>query len=222
MVFTERQKTELKNISKEMSKEIMEGFINDKKFMELFANKIVDIVSHKISEHVEKLSDKVDALEMKFNTIQGENNELRFKIDNLEQQLKLTHLRIYGVAEDNETSLKLKLQDLFTSKMGVSDLSFTSCYRIGSEKNLGKPRAIIVKFGSLEQRNMVYYNKKKLKGTKIVISEELTKGRHELLMLAREKLGKNNVWSVNGNIFAMNNGEKVKLKNEDDVMKILT
>lgn len=220
MVFTERQKTELKNISKEMSKEIMNEFINDKKFMELFANKIVDIVSHKISEHVEKLSDKINTLEMNFNNIQGENNELRFKIDNLEQQLKLTHLRIYGISEDNEISLKLKLQDLFKSKMGVSDVSFTSCYRIGSENNSGKPRATLIKFENIEQRNMVYYNKKKLKGTKIVISEELTKGRYELLMLAREKLGKKNVWSVNGNIFAMINGEKFKLKNEDDVMKL--
>ena len=55
MEFTERQRNEIKNISKEMSKEIMNEFINDKNFMETFASKIVDIVSQKVSEHVDKL-----------------------------------------------------------------------------------------------------------------------------------------------------------------------
>ena len=84
--------------------------------------------------------------------------------------------------------------------MGVSDYSITSCYRIRSSGiNSGKSRPIIVKFENAEQRNMVYYNKNTK--TNIVISEELTKCRYKLLMLAREKLGKKNVWSTDGKIY---------------------
>lgn len=61
--------------------------------------------------------------------------------------------------------------------------------------------------------------KKKLKNSKLVIVEELTLQRYQLLMLAKDKIGRDRVWTMDGNIFAKINGKKTALKTEDDVLK---
>ncbi|KAG5889186.1 hypothetical protein JTB14_019203 [Gonioctena quinquepunctata] len=84
-----------------------------------------------------------------------------------------------------------------------------------------KPRAIIVKFGRISHRNMVYMNKRKLKHTKIVIIEDLIRSRYETLLLAKQKIEKEKVWTMEGVIYTKVNGKKITLKSEDDVEKII-
>ena len=64
----------------------------------------------------------------------------------------------------------------------------------------GKLRAIIVKFTCWYARNKTYSTKKKLKRKKILITENLTYQRYNLLNEAQEKYGVNNVLNSNGRI----------------------
>nr|CAI5837297.1 unnamed protein product [Callosobruchus analis] len=78
-------------------------------------------------------------------------------------------------------------------------------YRCGSSKD-DSPRAILVGFYSAKTKNEVYSNKKNLKGSKITIREDLTATR---LKIVREKVsiyGKKNVWTNNGKILWLENG----------------
>ena len=61
------------------------------------------------------------------------------------------------------------------------------------KKTRGKIRPIIVKFVRYNDRNIVFRNKKKLKGQKISITESLTKIRMDKLRQAKEIYGFTNV-----------------------------
>lgn len=71
-----------------------------------------------------------------------------------------------------------------------------------------KTRAVIVKFENQIQRNEVFFRKKKLKSLRIVIVEDLTASRFELLNFVQDKLGRENVWSLRGRTFAKGGRKK--------------
>ena len=217
MVFTERQKNELHTIVKEISQKIVNQIITDKDFMDALAVKVADVVSKKMDEKIKILETKINTLENELKSVQGEKEELYLKIDDLEQVSKLNQLRLYGVPED-KNDLKLKVIQIFENKLGISGIELEHCYRIGKQQP-GKARPIIIKFAARMQRNIVFFNKKKLKGSKFVIVEELTLNRYQLLMLARDKMDKNNVWTADGRVFVKINGKKTVLKTPDDVLK---
>ena len=59
-----------------------------------------------------------------------------------------------------------------------SDTQIVSCYRIGTTKSGSKkPRPVILKFSAEYQRNIVFYNKKKLKGSKNNINKRFNKAQ---------------------------------------------
>nr|CAH7722632.1 unnamed protein product [Callosobruchus chinensis] len=102
------------------------------------------------------------------------------KLDNVQQHIKNNNLRLMQVPEAEGENLLDKVYDVFTNKMKVdiNKSEITAVYR------------------------MAAYNKKKfLKGTKIVIKEDLTLHRLKAVKVASEKFGFKNVWTVNGNIF---------------------
>nr|CAI5852592.1 unnamed protein product [Callosobruchus analis] len=92
---------------------------------------------------------------------------------------------------------------------------FEVCHRVG-RKEEGKNREIFVKIGSIEKRNPICAKKKHLKGTGVVVKEDLTSLRAELLRKAIEKVGLRNVWTENGKIFAIFNRKKIIVRNKED------
>ncbi|KAJ8964901.1 hypothetical protein NQ314_004540 [Rhamnusium bicolor] len=153
MGFTERQKSELKSVINE--------FFSDKNFMETFAVKIADIVSQKMMVHIEKLETKINTLEKQMSNIQGENEKLHLKVDNLEQFSKRNQLRVFGVPESNNENLKEILQVIFENKMEVNGSQLEYCYRLGQYNKEAKyPRPILATFIDAQQRNLIFNNKK--------------------------------------------------------------
>ena len=63
-----------------------------------------------------------------------------------------------------------------------------------------KPRPTIVKFTSYESRRKTFTSKCKLKGTKLIITEHLTKRRAELLSKARALDIVKAAWTIDGRI----------------------
>ena len=71
-----------------------------------------------------------------------------------------------------------------------------------------KGTPIIVKFIRRTQKNEVHRKKRLLKGTKMIITESLTKRRLQLLEKARLEFKQCPVWSWKGEIFVFHNNKK--------------
>nr|XP_023028344.1 uncharacterized protein LOC111516412 [Leptinotarsa decemlineata] len=216
MGFTERQKSELKNITKEITKEILKEFMSDDVFLEAIAKKVAE----KVNQQIDRISAEVSTLESKIFDIQGENEELSKKVEDLEQKLRLDQLRFYCVPETDNGILKANLEKIFSSKLAVSDPNIKQCYRISKHQGKSKPRPVIIKFGSVQHRNAVFSVKRQLKGSNMVLAEDLIKSRFGLLNFAKDKLGKNNVWTNNGNLFTVVDGKRTLLKTEEAILNL--
>lgn len=219
MVFTERQREEIKRLVKDVSKEVLQEMLENKKFVEKMSETLADKLSEKLLQRVEDLSSQINKQTDTIKTIQGEYEELSLKVEELEQKTNNCKLRFYGVKHENVDTLKDNIQNIIGMKIGVPDVRINACYRINSGKSRhGGP--VIVVFDSLAQRNSVYFNKKKLKGSNIMVTEELTKSRYELLLFAKEKLGRSNTWTIEGQIYSWVNEKKCLIKCEEDVRKL--
>ena len=64
---------------------------------------------------------------------------------------------------------------------------------------------------------LIFDAKKNLKGSKIVVTESLTKSRYTLLQRCWETYGKNNCWSYDGRIWVATDDEKFVVDNEMDL-----
>ena len=76
-----------------------------------------------------------------------------------------------------------------------------------------KTRTIIIEFLRYNDRNRVFRKKKKLKGQKISITENLTKIRMDKLRETKETYGFTNVWKNDGKIlFKSNSNAKLQVE----------
>ena len=83
-----------------------------------------------------------------------------------------------------------------------------------------KGTPVIVKFIRRTQKNEVYRKKRLLKGTKMIITESLTKRRLQLLEKARLEFKQCPVWSWKGDIFVFHNNKKKVIDDFIDITKI--
>ena len=138
------------------------------------------------------------------------------RLSELEQYSRRNCILIHGVEEGNqEENLIPTVLKIFNEKLDldIKKHQIDRTHRIGAKRTMAEitkkgHRAIVVKFVSYEQRSEVFNNKRKLKGSNLVISESLTRQRLDLLKCAKEKFDKNNVWTHDGKIVVLEN-EKV-------------
>nr|CAI5855927.1 unnamed protein product [Callosobruchus analis] len=94
------------------------------------------------------------------------------------------------------------------------------CYRVG-KKEENKPRGIFLKFKNQNIKEAIYRKKKLFKGSGIVVREDLTKVRLELLNYAIEKIGLKSMWTENSKIYAIGGDRKIAIiRNKQDVAKM--
>ncbi|XP_022829268.1 uncharacterized protein LOC111358378 [Spodoptera litura] len=115
-------------------------------------------------------------------------------------------LLIHGVPENKNENTSLVVASVVQEKLSMGNFSTSDvrrCRRVGSFANKAKPRPILVKIQDVDTRDKMWYNKAKLKGTSITISEFLTKTRHQVFMAARDKFGVANCWTKRGHIYVL-------------------
>lgn len=153
--------------------------------------------------------DKVNELNVKISKYEEKLN----KIDDIEQESKRNNLRIFQLPEKNGEDTKDEVVKLLKNKLNIqlSSKDIESCYRIG-KKDPTKKRGIFIRFHSFQIKQDIYLQKKLLKGTGILIREDLTEGRLMLLNQAIKKHSLNNVWTKNGNIFCKVEQNILKIK----------
>lgn len=179
-------------------------FIN--KISEMFACLVKDAVKQQVislEQRNDELSDRIRELEKQ---VAVQNSD----IDALKQKSKNSSLCFFGVDESQREDTRKVILDVITSKIGIDMCKeeIISCYRIGKTRDDGRTRPVLVYFSVTQRRDTVYKAKSKLKSTKIIIRENLTKGRMLIVKGALEAFGSKQVWTMHG-VVCVRTGDSV-------------
>ena len=109
--------------------------------------------------------------------LERDNNTLRDKVIDIQARSMCDNLLFFNMPENEGENTTEMIHHLLESKMEVEDarnkLKIDRSHRIGKKKaGNNRPRPIVVKFNYHQDREFVRINTKKLKGTKIGISEQ--------------------------------------------------
>ena len=155
-----------------------------------------------LTKYVDHQNSKIAIQETIIKRLEDDRDRLRMEMDDMQQYSRRTCLLIHGMKEERNENCEGLVKTVVNEKLkaGLDTKDIGRTHRLGKRKPDGKPRPIIVRFLSYRQRAKVFALKKNLKGSKIVITENLTKQRYSLLQKCNEVFEKTNVWSYDGRI----------------------
>ena len=181
------------NNDKEL-KELLLAIKDDiKEEIQVISKKSDDIIAQ-----LQHISTRVDELEIKHNSLEKKYDSLDKKIDDnihkfqpktakIEAQIRdlsnklaaldalnrRTNLLIDGLKYEANENCDKKLRDLFRDQLKISaadNILIEKCHRIGGKK----PQSILCSFASYKDRQMVWSEKNKLKGSTITFREDFS------------------------------------------------
>lgn len=211
MVLTQSQIRDIKLIIQQTITELL----TDKTFIEGIAVKVAETLN---LQEIEKRT--VDC-EKQITELMEVNKTLQARMESFERYSKRNNLRIYGVREKvngNEDIVDTLRRE---TKLQFEEEKIECAYRIGKATKEGN-RAIFIKFKEQKHKMEIVAERKLLKGTQIIITEDLTKLKHEVLKDAVAKLGKKNVWCMNGKILYRNGNVKHSIRSMEDIEKLIS
>ena len=133
-------------------------------------------------------------------------------------------LRIHGHQVQENEDVKKEVVVIIHQKLqlkSINEKDIEASHRIGRARD-DKPPAIIVRFHNRDIKQRVIRARRELKGSKYVITEDLTTLNQQLLNRARFHDGVNSAWSWNGHVWCMTKaGLKIKLRVYDDLNVVL-
>lgn len=167
------------------------------------------------------LRDQNSALKHRLAKVEGQQNDA-------EQYDRRWNLRVFNVPESSGETADDCVRsccDIFSDLVGVQtkEEDLEAAHRVGKPgvSVNGRPRPIIVRFSNRRVRDRVLADRKKLKGKKISIGEDLTMANYKLEREAFNHSASSATWSVNGKIFAkLKNGQTVQIRYGDNVNAI--
>ncbi|XP_041464540.1 uncharacterized protein LOC121415407 [Lytechinus variegatus] len=136
-------------------------------------------------------------------------NNLRLSMADLDQYSRRNYLQVFGIEEQDNESTDDVICQLARDSLGViiSKDDIDRSHRVGDPRKQprrknGKPgvRPIVVKFTSYRTRHTIISRRRRLKGTNIVIQEQLTKANLQLLKNAKKMKNVINAWSSDGRV----------------------
>lgn len=165
-------------------------------------------INEDLRTDIETLKDHQGILKAKCRSFQAE-------VDALEQYGRRNCLLIHGVAEQEDENTDTVFINTVSTSLGVvlDARDLDRSHRLGKPRQDGRPRPIIAKFSRYNARASVFAQKKKLKGSSVMLTESLTRTRVIVLQEARKRYGNTNVWTLNGEIYAKNaEGQKINVR----------
>ena len=158
----------------------------------------------------QNISTAVESLERRVDDLDNDNKALREELDTMEQYSRRNCLVVHGIPETKDHTGEAVLH-VFNDQLDVrvTPHCIDRSHRLGRfQPSSNKPRPVIVKFVSYETRRQVFSAKRRLKGSNIVITENLTKRRSELLNRTRTQPDVRCAWTNDGRIVCLlENGE---------------
>lgn len=200
----------------------------------------LDVKFAELKEEIEKIAGTIHEIECKLQEhskeiaeckrLQNESTERNTgfakQLNNLEQYSRRNCVRITGIGESEREDTEKIVMDIADKRLGIS-LSLSDIdrsHRIGQASNTTSSRPIIVKFTSYRARAKFIGARRKLKGSKIVITEDLTRSNQQLLQKTRDHSAVKTAWSHDGNIIALisRNGKEFRKRivGENDLTTI--
>ena len=170
----------------------------------------------------QKISSTVESLERRVGDLDNDNRALREELDKMEQYSRRNCLAVHCIPEsETKEDCSDALLHVFNGKLNVSVAPhcIDRSHRLGRfQPSSNKPRPVIVKFVSYVTRRQVFSAKRRLKGTNIVVTENLTKRRSDLLNRTRAQPDVKAAWTTDGRIVCLfENGEKRSIVTERDL-----
>lgn len=140
--------------------------------------------------------------------------------EEISRQLYANHIVLQGFRENDDENICPLVCSFLNSKLrtDLTENDINSCYRLGrkSAVNEGRARPVAIQFVHRWKRDRVFGDKKKLKGSGVVLYEMLTTYKVELLKKAKQVLGVKKCWTWRGNIYVNINGAKTRIDSEGD------
>lgn len=186
-------------------------------FINHITNSIVSTITEKFSSKIEKLEAENSKLTRNIKDLE---NLIDMNNDVINKKHNKSSLRVFGITETKNENCMDVVIDLLNKKIGVNitKLNIDVCHRVG-KYDKKKSRPIFIKFVQFEIKREIYSLKKKLKGSGVVIREELTKNGLQLVKEAIKILGKDgNVWTKDGNIFGKKGGSILHITSINDLI----
>lgn len=192
--------------------------LGDKKTMDReMENMIQKICERQTQIILDKFNERFNSIEQALSKLKDESastikklSSIEDRMDDLEQYSRRNSIRVFGIPEEKAEDTDNVMKALIDSKFNNMDISIKDIdrsHRVGVH-NKEHPRPILVKFVSYKTKSIIFRAKKDLKGTGIVIREDLCRGRNMVLKAAIEKYGSVNVWTLDGRIIINENGGK--------------
>ena len=183
-----------------------------------FIDKTVNFICEKFDEYERERTEKekiISELQKNVNDMSATIESLKGCLDRQEQYSRRNCLLIHGLPESKNENTDELVIDTIKEKMGeeIKNNEIDRSHRLGSPKNNGKSRPIIIKLVRYNTRYRILKNKKKLKEKTINVKKSWTKKRMEALERTREGHGFENVWSSEGKILYQDvtKGNKIKV-----------
>ncbi|KAI4455672.1 l1 transposable element-related [Holotrichia oblita] len=184
----------------------------------LFLEKLVSAVTDKLNicnNELKSCKNNIDSLDKRMLRIEE-------ALDEQEQYSRRNNIRIYGVPEITHENTCEVFVNLCREKLkiNITNSDIDCCHRLAGKEGTNKP--IIVRFVRRDVKNKVFNDKRKLKGTRIVITEDLTRVRISRVKILAKYLNSKNVFTSNGIILVKYNGKIIKLKSMVDYKNLLS
>ncbi|KAJ8708269.1 hypothetical protein PYW07_010394 [Mythimna separata] len=125
-------------------------------------------------------------------------------LDRHEMASRRQVLILHGLAEQKDEDHKSQAVSTIKDKMKIVNISssdISSCHRLGADSS--RPRPLLIRFNGHNLRSEVWRSKTLLKGSGLVISEFLTKPRHDVFLNARKHFGVKQCWTSEGRIIIL-------------------
>lgn len=144
------------------------------------------------------------------------------KVNELEQYSRRNNIRIFGVKDKKEETIQETEYIVRETLRKYLNLNFTSnefdiCHRIGPF-NASTNRAIIVRFIYRKSKVITISKRRKLKGSGIIISEDLTPQNVRRLQEIKSLNCVKDSWSKDGRLYAKDNNNLIKEVKSRDVL----
>lgn len=123
-------------------------------------------------------------------------------LDRMDTHSRRKVLLFHGIEEDKDEDVVAKTLAIITNQMrlpSIDEKCLETCHRLGTKKQSGQ-RPVLVRFTLMQHRTSVWKTKTALKGSKLTLTEFLTKSRQDVFVAARSHFGVKKCWSSEGTI----------------------
>lgn len=182
-----------------IAQRVMDKLVANDDYVAKISSKICEQISRLLDENIKGLAEEV--------------SQLRTNIKQI-----VNNLRIFGVQETPNEDTYQTFIDLYKNKLQVDIQSYDidTIHRLRAKENGITP--IIVRFTRRMVKKKIFNSKRKLKGTKIVIKEDLTPHRLSLLKRLSSTAPAKSYWTSNGRVF-YKSGETIRhIKSLSDIV----